>query len=694
MKALSFLPATVLAAMAMVGNPALGESRSGSLVSIEASRPETTEPAPLIRVIPGEFTIRREGGHLDQSLMVWIAYSGTATPGKDYRTLPERVEFAPGQLRVTLQVQGIDDDELERDETVVARLHDPTLGPLPLFDIDPEQGSASITIHDSDSPDGAPVVSIKATRHLAEETAAPLRRLNLVGEFTVSRAVATRTDLAVWIHLSGTATPGEDYELLPRLVRIPAGERSVSFPVTAVFDRLPEGIETVIATVSNCPPEGILGPCHLFKVDELNQSDTVFIREDGISVASLHITDPADGGEFAFGEPVPIRATAIHLESYISRLEFWADDSRIGDSEIFFVRAPDPGTPVQHEFTWQNAPAGSHVLTARTRLDETRGDTTLVSSPVRITVSESGGNKPARVAIASPSDGDQIPAGNPIEIVVEARDPDGYIPKVELFANGLKIGEMNISFFVEPPPGQPQAFTFTWEHPMPGRHVLTTRVTDNDKLGSESAPVNVAVISRDTRPVVTAVATDAFAVEPEADQTVDTATFRIRRHGSTIDELVVHYTLSGRAANGVDYEKLPGSAVIPAGSSSTGITIVPLADRNPEDPEPVRLELAADPSYLLDSPHQAYAMIRDHPWPRPAGPPRSLRLADGLVHLCFPAPPGDCFRLEGTADLRNWTTLLCLAAVDGQIHFVTEPGPGIPERYFRIAPEPDGRPGE
>ncbi|NIP92281.1 MAG: hypothetical protein GWO24_01920, partial [Akkermansiaceae bacterium] len=93
---------------------------------------------------------------------------------------------------------------------------------------------------------------------------------------------------------------------------------------------------------------------------------------------------------------------------------------------------------------------------------------------------------------------------------------------------------------------------------------------------------------------------------------------------------VVHYTLSGRAANGVDYEKLPGSAVIPAGSSSTDIAVVPLADRIPEDPEPVRLELATDPSYLLDSPHRAYAMIRDHPWPRPAGPPRSLRLADGL----------------------------------------------------------------
>jgi hypothetical protein len=104
-----------------------------------------------------------------------------------------------------------------------------------------------------------PTVSIEATRRIAEETAAPLRRLNLVGEFTVSRTGSTELSMPVWLHVSGSATPRTDYESLPWLVTIPAGETSASVPVTALQDKLPEGIETVIAQVSNCPPDGGAG---------------------------------------------------------------------------------------------------------------------------------------------------------------------------------------------------------------------------------------------------------------------------------------------------------------------------------------------------------------------------------------------------------------------------------------------------
>ena len=691
MKAPSLLPTILIAAWAVSSAFAMAGAPSRPIVSIEATVPVTTEPAPNIRVIPGEFTIRRKGGDLDEALVVSIQYSGTAKPGADYRALPAHVEFAPNQISLSFGLFAIDDDEVEEDETVIAQVFDPTDGPIPLFEVDPDHEKATITIHDSDRPPGPEqVVSIEATRRIAEETAAPLRRVNLVGEFTVSRSGSVLSPLPVWILVSGTATPREDYEALPLLIRIPEGEKSVSFPVSAHFDHEPEGIETVIATVSNCPPDGMLAPCYDFQVDESMESATVFIREDGLSVASLHLTSPSNGDHFVSGEPIPIRATAIHLESYISRVEFWADDELLEVSEIFFVRAPDPGTPIHHFFQWERAPAGEHVLTARASLPDRER---LVSSPVNITVGEGGGNENPEVAIASPSAGDQFPAGDPIEIVIEARDPNGYIPQVELFADGLKIGEMNISFFVEPPPGLPQVFSFTWENPLPGDHVLTTRVTDNTGNSSDSARVLITVTPLDARPTVNVVARDALAVEPRPAGAPNPAIFRISRHGPDRGELVVLYDLGGQAENGVDYETLSGTAIIPSGSSWVDVTVVPLPDQDAEGSESVKLQLAENPAYLLERAHHAFAVIRDLPWPA-SGPLRCLRLSNRLIHICFPAPPGNCFRLEGSSDLRNWNTRFCLIPVDGNIHFVAEVIPDLPRRFFRIAPEPNRLPAE
>ena len=105
----------------------------------------------------------------------------------------------------------------------------------------------------------APVVSIEATKRIAEEDAAPLRRINLVGEFTVSRTGSTADSLPVWIHYSGSATPGVDYTAASWLVTIPAGDSSVAIPIMALQDQVTEGIETVVATVSNCPHASLNG---------------------------------------------------------------------------------------------------------------------------------------------------------------------------------------------------------------------------------------------------------------------------------------------------------------------------------------------------------------------------------------------------------------------------------------------------
>src|SRR5207249_1718059 len=135
---------------------------------------------------------------------------------------------------------------------------------------------------------------------------------------------------------------------------IAPGSVSTVIRIEATNDRLPEGIETLVATLSQCgpgtdPPSGIT--CFEgFDIDPAHQSATVFIRDDGITEASLAITRPQDGAAFNAGDAIHIEAGAIDLNGYISRVEFWDGEQKIGVSEIAFIRPPDPGTPIQHSF--------------------------------------------------------------------------------------------------------------------------------------------------------------------------------------------------------------------------------------------------------------------------------------------------------------------------------------------------------
>lgn len=83
------------------------------------------------------------------------------------------------------------------------------------------------------------------------------------------------------------------------------------------------------------------------------------------TVARAIIDSPEAGSRFPEGEPISISAVAVDPKGYINRVEFFAGDIAIGISEIQFIRAPDPGTPIRHEIEWKGAPAGTHKLIAR-----------------------------------------------------------------------------------------------------------------------------------------------------------------------------------------------------------------------------------------------------------------------------------------------------------------------------------------
>jgi hypothetical protein len=350
------------------------------LVSLESwpgDNPLVPECAPNLLCASAGFVLHRMGSTTNE-LAVYLQYSGTATAGTDYRALTNRVIFPEGQDTVYLVVSPIGDALAEDPETVVAEF---LPVPAPLYQEDPAHFRATVTIIDNSPPE--PTVSIETVSPISEESSEPYRRLPMVGSFRISRTGPTDNSLSVFVTYSGTATPGDDYEILPFVVTIPSGSGSTDIVVKPVVDGVAEEIETVVATISNCPPPPLAMPCYAFDVDPEKSRATVFIRDNGITEASIALIQPTNGATFEYGREIAMEARTVDLHGYINRAEFFADEHKIGESSIEFIRAPDPGEPVMIPFTWQNAPAGLHALTARAMSST---GVALTSAPVQIEV--------------------------------------------------------------------------------------------------------------------------------------------------------------------------------------------------------------------------------------------------------------------------------------------------------------------
>ena len=682
------------------------------VISIRATVPETREPfcdpaiCDALVPAPGVFTITRRGGDLARELFVLLTYGGTASSGADYPALPQTVFFGTGQASVQLLVEPAYDHMPEGDEYVLAQLQpDPTMGPIERYRVDATQSVARVLIRDNETV-SPPVVSIEATSPIAEESSYPYRRLALRGRFTITRTGPTDLAMPVFVLAGGTATPGVDYPAMPWLVSIPPGTNRVEIEIVPTADDLAEPIETVEAELSSCPPltNPPLGiPCYLVNIDPARSSARVFIRDNGITTASIEITAPKDKQEFAAGVSIPVAATAIDLEGAITHVDFFDGDRKVGESSIYFFREPDPGTPIQHEFVWTGAGAGLHELTAR---GLAANGNAVTSSPVRIQVNDGLPVVSIEATVpetAEPSPTSRIRPGaftlrrtgataGTLRVWVAyggtATSGSDYdtLPGVVEFPAGAASVEVSVvaldDELVEPDENVVATLT-----PSPLAIPPSYRI---DPLHARAAVViHDSTITPPTPPVVTIIATDAFAREgTNSAGGSDTATFVVTRTGGTNAPFTVLFSVGGTASNGVDYAAISSPVTIPAGQYRARIVIQPLDDRRPEGIETIVITLneddSATPGYSLGFPRRAAAILVDNDRPRPP----CLALPGGLFNLCLPVTASDCFRVEGTRDMKNWTPLCTVPATEGWAHFVDPDASALPYRFYRCVPVP------
>lgn len=100
----------------------------------------------------------------------------------------------------------------------------------------------------------------------------------------------------------------------------------------------------------------------------------IIVSESGNSNPSISISSPSDGASFAEGSTIDITALASDLDGSITKVEFFAGATKLGED------TSDPFT-----FSWTGAAVGTHQLTAKAT---DNGGAVATSQAVAITVNE------------------------------------------------------------------------------------------------------------------------------------------------------------------------------------------------------------------------------------------------------------------------------------------------------------------
>jgi hypothetical protein len=233
-----------------------------------------------------------------------------------------------------------------------------------------------------------PVVNIEATDAEAAEISPLLDVPPNPAVFRVTRTGETSKALRVLYRLTGTAGNGVDYQELSGVVTIPAGAGSAEIVVQPIDDALVEGKESVVATI-----------IPLFLTDPAVGSDPYAVGSNARAEAhildndepppnalpAVKIVQPTGSSTWPAPATIKIAAEVRDPDGWVGLVEFYANDRKIGEQRVVFIREPDPGQVQSFSFEWKEVPQGEYTLVARVT-DNRAGKG--VSDPVRVRVGE------------------------------------------------------------------------------------------------------------------------------------------------------------------------------------------------------------------------------------------------------------------------------------------------------------------
>ncbi len=226
------------------------------------------------------------------NLTINYSVSGTASAGTDFTALSGIAIIPTGASAVTVNVAPLNDAISEPLETV--RLATTANA---AYLISPQATSATVNFVDDD----VQTVNVAATDPSATEVdLTAVGAAADTGTFLITRSGDISQALTVYYAVSGTngagqaALHGVDYEALPGVLSIPAGQASASVTILPRFDGIGEGNENVLLQLGAGPTNYILGA---------SASATVTIADaagDKPVIEIIPLTSATEGGAGTF----------------------------------------------------------------------------------------------------------------------------------------------------------------------------------------------------------------------------------------------------------------------------------------------------------------------------------------------------------------------------------------------------------
>jgi gliding motility-associated-like protein len=536
-----------------------------------------------------------------EDVTVNYAITGTAGNGTDYNILTGIVVIHAGQNSVPLAVVVKDDKIIENSETVIATLGGSITANFGVFNADAVKGIATVTIADDDNTAINKILSAVKTGDAAEPGTNGGFSISLPTDITVAESVT------VSYSLTGTATNGVDYANLNGTVILPAGQNSVSIPVTVIDDKIIEGTETVVLGIN-----GGTSTSFGFTTNGVSASLNILDDDNTAGNKTLRITkvtdaaEPGTNGSFRIILPTGITAASDLQVSYlidgsstaIAGTDYNAitgniiipagqnsvvvpvliiDDQIIepvekvvmkisGGTDALFTYSADAASNTATVFiTDDDFTNNSNVVLVTKVSDAIEGGVHgqfKIALPIGVTAAEDvtvhyemGGSATNAADYTSLGGTAVIPAGANYVLVYVAAYDDGII-------EGPEQAVMSLT-------GASSA-TYTF----------------NVSPGSGSATVNIidANAAESTSIVVTKI---LDAAEPNTK-----GKFHIALSGGAVSNfpVTVGYSLSGTAATDVDYN-IAGTIVIPANENFVDVDVAVIDDKIIEAPETVILTI-------------------------------------------------------------------------------------------------------
>lgn len=433
---------------------------------------------------------------------------------------------------------------------------------------------------------------------------------------TITRTGDTNNDLTVQVYLSGTATLGSDYVLsginngLNTLV-IPAGTNSLTLPFSVINDSLVEGPEKVVLTIiddngNNTQPTYALAP--------LAEATITIIDDDAAAkpTVSVSTTTPdisengTDSGQFVFtrnGNPTgdllvyySVAGTAVAGTDYTPLAGVVLIPDGQSSTTIPFLpiddKAVESNETVVATITTDAAyTVGSPSSATVTILDDgfmtvtisPTGNATKPSTPGSFTVQRNGDLSDNLVVFYNVG-GSAVP------------DTDyAALPNSVTIPAGVASAEINV--------------TPVHNSLVEGDVTVTVSLTNDFNYDIGTPGTASIVIHDDHLPTVSISTTNLTGIPEQGNQA---GYFTISRSGSTSGSLTVNLAISGTATPGADYLPIDNTVVIPDGSSSADVELIPFDDLILEPTETVYVTVVTNASYNVGTPATAHINILDN----------------------------------------------------------------------------------